>query len=387
MTLTLRKIQGKQGGWIFGPLADPVVFLTGPLAAAIYLAAAPLLHEGAKRGLEALVLVVGIVVLDRAHTFATFLRVFGSSEERRRHGARIGFLALAMFAFFFGLHILSRDSFWTVATYLTVWHVLKQQVGLAVYAEDAAGPLHGRRERFFATLPLYLLWIGTLLSLHTRENPSLGWYGSSELVAIPGVLSPLATGMWVAGLLCYAGFVVWRWVARGVFSKASLVVWLSSLGGSLVLWTQDPGRDRVALVLALSVLHSIPYLAACWLVAQRSAVRNAWVDALRPARVPVGVAFLFITLLIGTSWQAVGFSTLEAVRIGSAGAPHSALMSLAEVIFMLPVMVHNVADAWLWKRTENADVFSPHRVDRHASPPDAREVSTHPGSLGGGLTG
>lgn len=351
--------QVTKGPWLFGPVADPAVFLSGPLAAWVYIAASPGLTGGARWHIDVLVVAIGIVVLDRAHTFATFLRVFGSPIERQRHGARVGFLALALFALFFGVHLVSRDFFWTAATYLTVWHVLKQHVGLALYAESASTPLRGKFERTFASLHLYLLWGGTLLSLHARENPTLGWYSTSELIPFPSATWPLAVGVSVAGVLCYFAFVVWRFIQSRIVPRASLVVWASSFGGSAVLWTQNPAQDRVSLILALSVLHSIPYLSACWMVAQKSKVQNVWLETVRPSRVPVGIAFLFVTLVIGASWQIVGFSMLESLQAGSSRLSNGVIISLAEVIFMLPVVVHNVADAWLWKRTENPDVLMP----------------------------
>ncbi|MCA3085581.1 MAG: hypothetical protein ING65_04595 [Rhodocyclaceae bacterium] len=366
------------GPWLFGAWADSAVFLSGPLAAWVYLLASPVLESGVQGRIDALVVVIGIIVLDRSHTFSTFLRVFGSSSERKRFGQRIGLLALALFAFFLGLHMLSRDLFWTAATYLTVWHVLRQQVGLALYAESAEGRMQGSLERTMGGLHLYLLWGGTLLSVHARENPTLGWYATSELVSFPAMLHPFAVALSCAGVVCYLGLSIWRWSKFAVFHRASFIVWLSSLGGSAVLWTHNPAENRISLILALSVLHSVPYLSACWLVAQKSTVKNTWLERLRPKAVPLGFVFIAVTLAVGTTWQVVGFTALNALQSQNEGGFSKGVLSFAEVIFMLPVVVHNIADSWLWKRSENAEVLTPFlSSDLMHSPLEAGEQAKH----------
>lgn len=332
--------------------------MSGPVAAALFLTLVPLLGPGLRAGAEGLVIVVGIIILDRAHTFATFWRVFGIPQERQRFARPLTVLAVAIFTVFFAVHVLSRDVFWSLATYLTVWHVLRQHAGFAVYAEDRSRPLSPGFERFMAPLPLYLLWAGTLLSLHVRENHTLGWYSASELVKLPDFFMPVATGLAVAGVWCYVSFTAWRLWRKRSFSYANALVWLSSLAGSLLLWVQDPAENRAVLILSLSVLHSIPYLAATHLVAERSLWPNRWVEAVKPRNVPVGMMFIFVTLVSGTLWQIVGYSALQRAGIQQ-GSASSFVSAFGETLFMLPVFVHNVADGWLWRRRKNPEALAP----------------------------
>ena len=342
--------------WLFGSVLDPAIFMAPPLCAWLLVFLVPHLESDTWKVAEKIIIIICIIVLDRSHTFATFVRVLGSHEERKNYGRRLIFVSAAMLVAFFGIHVWSQSFFWTAATYLTIWHVLRQQAGLAIYAEDKASPLIGKKQRLGATAPLYLLWIGTLLSLHATDSHTLGWYGTGELIQLPKIFRTIGFILSLLGVWAFVIWIVFCYFKRKSMSPTAIVIWLSSLTGSALIWTHDPREYRVSLILAISVVHSLSYLAATAVVVEHRGGKKIWIQRLQPKLMSYGVTFVLATLTLGSLWQIIGFRSLDVLSNLHAT---EWILALANTVFMLPVFVHNIADGWLWRRSSNRFSLKP----------------------------
>lgn len=176
--------------------------LPGVLTIIAALLIAALDPGGSERGTLAL-WIVGVLLVDVTHVYASLYRTYLDPVARERHRAKL--LLTPALCLWFGivLHYEARLLFWGVLAYVAVFHFIKQHVGF-VMLYTRAGHESARDRRLNAAA----VWAGTLgpiLYWHTQLPREFDWFTRGDFLALgPRWLGPallaLELPIWLAFL-------------------------------------------------------------------------------------------------------------------------------------------------------------------------------------------
>ncbi len=142
---------------IMSPGRDFAWFVGPGLVAAVVAVAIGLLDPQRVSDARLGLWIVGVVMVDVAHVWASLYRTYLDPVARKHHRRRLIFTPLLCAWFGFLLHLESPLLFWSVLAYLAILHFIKQHIGFAwLYVRGAGESTLDRR------IVAAAIWAGTL---------------------------------------------------------------------------------------------------------------------------------------------------------------------------------------------------------------------------------
>ncbi len=341
------------GHAILSPLADRLWFVGPGVFAAI---AAVLLGtldprvDGSEGSLG--LWIVGVLLVDVAHVYASLYRTYLDPVARQRHKKRLIWAPVLVGWFGFLLHLESPLLFWGALAYVAIFHFIKQHVGFALlYVRGGNESASDRR------LVTWTVWAGTLAPIvwwHAHLPRQFAWFTHGDLFGgLPAWLGPVALASTVPVWLAFAIRRIALW--RSGRANA-MVVWLvltPAVNWYLGIVVFDD--DRIFTVTNV-LLHGIPYFALTWVAGGRACVqrglRRVTGRATHSAAL-IGLAFYGALVMLAVSEEALWDRLIwheRTVLFGDGGARLSPYWTaLVTALLTIPQATHYVLDRWIWR--------------------------------------
>ncbi|MEM6292597.1 MAG: hypothetical protein AAGA54_15090 [Myxococcota bacterium] len=333
---------------LVSPRHDAAWFvLPGLLAAAVGLAvgltpATSEAREGGGLGLW----IVGVLLVDVAHVYASLYRTYLDPDARALHRRRLWVIPLLCLWFGTLLHLESPLLFWSVLAYVAIFHFIKQHLGFALLYLRA-----GNEDPLDRRLVTAAVWAGTLgpvLYWHAHLPTRFTWFVQGDLVAgAPPWLGDLALWGQVPIWLAFLGRRLQQWRRGRANPLLIALVLLPAVNWHLGMVVFDD--DRVFTITNV-FFHGIPYLALVWVAGGRERVASR----LRTAG-PILLALAFYGLLVVLAvteealWDRLVWH--ERPSLFGEGSLQLSDFALAFVVALLtvPQATHYVLDRFIWR--------------------------------------
>ena len=306
--------------------------------------------------------VPAVILCDVAHVWSTIFRTYLDPVERRARPRLLAIVPVAGLAASVALMTLGALVFWRALAYLAIFHFVRQQYGWVSLYRARAGE-NGRGGRIVDTAAIYAATLWPLLYWHTHVPRRFSWFVPGDVIALPALVMPAATVVYVLALVAY------------VVRSASL--WLRG--------TPNPGKDVVVVTTALAwyvgivafdsdyaftvtnvFMHAIPYFALVYVHTRRATGLAVPARASVPVRTPPlaerltrhVLVYLSVLWLVAFAeellwdravWHDRGWLFGEGWSIG-------ALELLVVPLLALPQLTHYVLDGFIWRRRTNPSV-------------------------------
>ena len=325
---------------LFGPRADPALFLGPLLFAAVSVAIARAAGAEGEVGLIGwLVFVVGV---DVAHVWSTLWVTLLHGDQRRAHAQRLALLAVGLYVGGVVIHAsFGGFGFWRVVAYAACLHFVRQQVGWVHLARARAGELDRSGSRLDAAV-VALAALEPLAYWHVHGR-SFGWMVAGDFARMP---SSVLTFVRVAYAASAGAFLVREAAAlrRGEFHLGKILVVVSTAIG----WHIGIERFDSDLVFTAfnTAAHAAPYVYLVVVRAEAGSVaaraRGGAVAAVTFAGLLVAIALTEEALWESLVWGEHGFSAPPRWA--------AALASGIVPLLALPQLAHYAVDAVIWRR-------------------------------------
>ncbi|MCA9706369.1 MAG: hypothetical protein KDK70_11015 [Myxococcales bacterium] len=293
--------------------------------------------------------IVGVLLVDVAHVWASLYRTYLDPVARRLHGRRLVLTPLLCAWFGALLHLESPRLFWGVLAYVAIFHFIKQHVGFALLYVRAGG--EGLRDRRLVEAAIWAGTAGPVLWWHAHLPTHFAWFLPGDLVTgLPAWLGPVALWAQVPVWLAFVLRRAWlQWRGQG----HPLVPWLvlvPAVNWHLGIVVFDD--DRIFTITNV-FLHGVPYLALVWVAGGRARVERALGGARSLALVLGAYYGLLVALALGEEalWDRLvwhdhavlfGASTVELTE-------HPVVMALVVSLLTVPQATHYVLDRFIWR--------------------------------------
>lgn len=316
--------------------------------------------------------ILGVVLVDVAHVYASLYRTYLDPVARRLHRPRLVWAPILCGWVGFLVHLESPRLFWTVLAYVAIFHFIKQHVGFAMLYARAGG--EDRAARRWAEIAIWAGTLGPVIHWHANLPRNFVWFIEGDMVAgLPRWVGVCAMLVTAAVMLGFAGS---RVVRRGRSSNPFLVamVVLPALNWTLGIVVFDD--DRVFTVTNV-LLHGVPYMALVWVTGGRQRTRGL----IRRAHTLPLLAVYYGSLVVFAFgeeglWDRLVWhdhpglfgpsSTLDA---------HPVVVSVIIALLTVPQATHYLLDRWIWRVGPSNPAlgvqlgFEPRGQSPHESPP------------------
>jgi hypothetical protein len=283
--------------------------------------------------------IVGIVLVDVAHVWASLWRTYLDPQARRLHRRRLLAIPLACAWVGFLLHLESPRAFWAVLAYLAIFHFIRQHEGFVLLYLRRGGA--SARDRGLARATIGAGTLGPVLWWHANLPREFAWFVPDDLVAgLPGIVGTASLAIQVpltiAFLLRRPHPVVAAMVLGPVLSWNTGIVWFDD--------------DRI-FTLTNVFGHGIPYLALVWATGGRERATAAGPGRRGALPIVLGTYYgLLVALAFAeeTLWDRLVWH--ERAEWFGAG-PELAGVGLAAAVALLtvPQATHYVLDRFIWR--------------------------------------
>jgi hypothetical protein len=290
--------------------------------------------------------IVGVLLVDVAHVYASLYRTYLDPEARKHHRKRLLWAPILCAWFGFLLHLESPLLFWGVLAYVAIFHFIKQHIGFALLYVRAGGETPADRR-----LVAWAVWAGTLgpvLWWHANLPTEFAWFVQGDLVTgLPAFVGPLALLLQLPIWIAFA----WRRFALARAGRPNpMLVWLvvvPALSWHLGIVVFDD--DRIFTITNV-FLHGIPYLALVFVAGGRERVM-ASVKSTR--LLPIVAAFygLLVVLAIGEEalWDRLVWHDHALLFGDSDPALGPVALSIVVALLTVPQATHYLLDRWIWR--------------------------------------
>lgn len=329
-----------------GPAFDLGWFaLPGLAAAAVAVALAYLSPETAGED-SPLLWLVGVLLVDVAHVWASLYRTYLDPVARKLHRKRL--IAAPLLCAWLGLllHLESPLLFWSAMAYLAIFHFIKQHVGFALLYVRAAH--ESRLDRRLTELAVWSGTLGPVLWWHANLPRSFAWFMPGDLVGLPAWTGPLALALELPVWLAFLARRLRLWHQGRPAPMVPLLAVTPALCWHLGIVAFDD--DRI-FTLTNVFLHGVPYLALVWLAGGRARVTAA--IGPRPL---VVTALAFYGLLAALAFaEELAWDRLvwhDHPELFGASAPldlHPLLAAAITALLAVPQATHYLLDRWIWR--------------------------------------
>jgi hypothetical protein len=290
--------------------------------------------------------IVGVLLVDVAHVYASLWRTYLDPVARKHHRKRLVWAPILCAWFGFLLHLESPLLFWSVLAYVAIFHFIKQHVGFALLYVRAGGETPRDRK-----LVEWAVWAGTLgpvLWWHGNLPTEFAWFMQGDLVrGVPAFVGPLALLLQIPIWIAFAR----RRLALARAGRPNpMVLWLvvvPALCWHLGIVVFDD--DRIFTVTNV-FLHGIPYLALVFVAGGRERVQAT---VKRSALLPVLAVFygLLVVLAVGEEalWDRLVWHDHAALFGHSDLALPPYALSIAVALLTVPQATHYLLDRFIWR--------------------------------------
>jgi hypothetical protein len=360
---------------ILGRPAHDFAWFVGPgvLAAAVALWLGLADPEGDADDTGVGLWIVGVLLVDVAHVWASLYRTYLDPVARRIHGKRLVLTPLLCLWFGILLHLESPMLFWGALAYVAIFHFIKQHVGFALIYVRAGG--EGPAERRLVEAAIWAGTLGPVIWWHAHLPTEFAWFLQGDLV---GGLPPwLGTAALVAEVPVWLAFAVQRLRLRlrgqpygGGHPLVPWLVLVPAINWHLGIVVFDD--DRIFTITNV-FLHGVPYLALVWVAGGRTRVEQALG---RRARGLVAVLAAYYGLLVALAageealWdRLVWHDHPELFGHAPALDVHPLVMAVVVALLTVPQATHYVLDRFIWRVGPQNPVLAQQLGLRGPSPP------------------
>lgn len=331
--------------------------------------------------------IIGVVLVDVAHVYASLYRTYLDPVARRIHRKRLIAAPLLCLWIGFLLHLESKLLFWGVLAYVAIFHFIKQHVGFALLYVRGGG--ESQRDRKLVVLAV---WAGTLAPVvwwHAHLPRQFAWFMEGDLVS--GAPAWLGTIALVATVPIWIAFATRR-VALWRAGRANpMVLWLVLLPAvnwhlGIVLFDDD----RIFTITNV-FLHGIPYLALVWVAGGRERVTRGLTRVRRGAAVGLGGAVAgFYALLLALAvteealWDRLVWHDHPTLFGDSSVTLEGFGAAIIVSLLTVPQATHYLLDRWIWRAgPQNPELAAQLGFTAPAATPSASSTSPTSGSHDG----
>jgi len=324
--------------------------LPGVLAATIGIAVGMLAPAPAHESLS--LWIVGVLLVDVAHVYASLYRTYLDPDARRLHRKRLIWAPLLCAWFGFLLHLESGRLFWGVLAYVAIFHFIKQHLGFALLYVRA-----GAESTFDRRLVVWTVWAGTALPVvywHANLPTEFAWFVPGDLwEGLAPWVGELAVWLQLPIAGAFAGRRAWLAAhGRANWMVAALAL-LPMLNWNIgIVWFDD---DRVFTITNV-FFHGIPYLALVWVTGGRETVSRGLSRAPgRRSTVPLVLTYYgsLVALAFGEEglWDRLVWHDHAQLFGASAVAldPEGLGTALVVALLTVPQATHYLLDRWIWR--------------------------------------
>lgn len=273
---------------------------------------------------------VFLLSIDSSHIYSTFWRTLFDKEEFKRSNFLykispliIGFL---LFLWFF----LSIPYFWNFIIYLTVYHQIKQSVGLLKWYMK-------KNKHYDKNMPniMYLTTITTFSIFHFRPDSVLiNFYSSNDLFTYPNNILYYISLFCLLSILLYWGIVEIKNIINKKFKLNQFLLMFFYLG--VQIWCFLFGKNMIEIILPQLLFHAVSYQASI-IQSVENLGRNK--------------SFWFRSLSILVFSFIIGFIANDIENKISTNPNGDFINSLILAIYMIPTLCHHLWDAFIWKKS------------------------------------
>lgn len=332
------------GAWLFSRRTDLLVFGGSAVLSLFAIAlgkALGILHGGSPEWAW----IVGVLLVDVAHVWATGFRVWFDPAELRRRPLPYVLVPGLCYVFGVMLHAQGKETFWRVLAYAAVIHFIRQQYGWVVLYRARAGEVD-RWGAFLDKATIYAATIYPVIHWHTHLPRRFHWFLRGDFVALPEMAERVAFPVYVALLLAYA---IRALVHRPINVGKHLLV-----GSTALLWWLGivALNSDYAFTVTNVLIHGIPYVAIVYLY-QRAKLPAK--GALPPVRLPL---FLFVLWCLAFAEEFLWDRAIWHDRewLFGQGWELGRHATWLVPLLTLPQVTHYVLDGFVWRRQKNPHV-------------------------------
>jgi hypothetical protein len=300
--------------------------------------------------------ILGVLLVDVAHVYASLYRTYFDPQARRLHRRRLIWAPLLCAWFGFLLHLESSLLFWGVLAYVAIFHFIKQHLGFALLYARA-----GDESGFDRRLVTWAVWAGTGLPVvywHANLPTAFAWFVEGDLLrGLPAWVGAVAVWLQVPVLGAFVARRLWLGMRGRANWMVPALALLPALNWNIgIVWFDD---DRVFTITNV-FFHGVPYLALVWVTGGRDTVERG-LSRLRTRRPFAGhtmaLVVFFYGLLVALAcleegvWdRLVWHDHPELFGSGGAGvAPEGIAAALVVALLTVPQATHYLLDRWIWR--------------------------------------
>jgi hypothetical protein len=296
--------------------------------------------------------IVGVLLVDVAHVYASLYRTYLDPQARRLHRRRLIWAPLLCAWFGFLVHLESPLLFWTVLAYVAIFHFIKQHIGFALLYVRA-----GEESRLDRRLVTWTVWAGTALPVvywHANLPTEFAWFVDGDLIrGLPAVVGTFAVWFQVPILVAFLARRGWLAMhGRSNWMVPALVL-LPVLNWNIgIVWFDD---DRVFTITNV-FFHGVPYLALVWVTGGRATVERG-LSQLRAGRSTMPLVLAYYGLLVVLAFTEEGlwdrFVWHDHPQLFGASTstmnPEGFGAALLVALLTVPQATHYLLDRWIWR--------------------------------------
>ena len=274
-------------------------------------------------------LLVLLLTIDSSHIYSTFWRtIFDKKEFKRSKFLYIispVIIGILLFLWFY----LKIPYFWNFIIYLTVYHQIKQAVGLQKW--------YSKINSYFeksSTNIMYLVTIFSFLTFHFRtDSVIINFYSPNDVFIFPNDFLFYISLFLLIGTICYWAIFEMSNIVQDKFYLNKFLLMFFFMG--VQIWCFLFGSNMIEIILPQLVFHAVSYQASLVKsVNNLNRYSNIFFKSL---------SIIFFSLLIG-----FGANQLENILDPN---PNGRLMeSLFLALYMIPTLSHHFWDAFIWKK-------------------------------------
>lgn len=296
-----------------------------------------------------LILIVGI---DVAHVYSTLFRTYFDKEQRHRYHNHL--LYIPLFSWMAGVfaYTVSASFFWTILTYLAVFHFIRQQYGFMV--------LYGRKEldlppwcRWVDHAAIYLATIYPIASWHSNLPRRFYWLIEGDFITgLPHWIATLTGWCFLITLCVYYSKEVHLFRKYNYCNIPRNLL----LGGTALSWYVGIVALNADLPFTVTnvIAHGVPYMALVWLYGRRSSEPTESFSFLyRAYSIPLLLLMVFAFAYFEEGlWDALiwrDHQELFALFNWLPKLEHKESLALAVPLLAVPQATHYLLDAFIWR--------------------------------------
>jgi len=294
--------------------------------------------------------VPAILLIDVAHVYATFFRVYFDLEELKRRVWLYTSVPVCGFIILAALYSEGELLFWRVLAYLAIFHFVRQQYGWVALYRAKAGERR-RLERMIDDAAIYLATLYPLVYWHAHLPRHFWWFLEHDLQPIPLFIEDILQPIYWLTMLAYAIKSIANWKKGRANPGKDIVLVTTAVCWHVGIITFN---SDYAFTVTNVIIHGVPYIALIYWY-MRSGSRQGdkpKQNRLRTVVVLLGTIWL-LAYVEELLWHRTILDVPERTRLFGGSIDVGSLDLLLVPLLALPQMTHYILDGFIWRRKSN----------------------------------